>query len=62
MCVHMRVSVFGVCASAQVYVWMYMIVCVLVDTCLGVCSCVTCLWGMLVCEHKWAWVTLVSPP
>lgn len=58
----MRVSVFGVCASAQVYVWMYMIVCVLVDTCLGVCSCVTCMWGMLVCEHKWAWVTLVSPP
>lgn len=42
---------------------MYTIVCVPVDTCLGVCPCVhMCMGGMLVCEHKWAWVILVSPP
>ena len=29
----------------------------------GSVPCVrTCMWGMLVSEHKWAWVTLVSPP
>lgn len=57
----MCVSVCGGCASVYVCVRMYTIMGVPVDTCLGVCPCVcTRLLGMLVYEHRWAWVTLVE--